>query len=308
MNQYPYIVLSKNVNEIFDGTYYNSLSREIELPHKPTNINYEKNFIVSIANIIGIVTFPMLLIGSIPSLIQNEGNMQDLALPLFIINSIFIISWISNSKKTKEIDNKNAINRKFYNEQLKIIKEINNANRIFTSKLSMLNDEEINKQCIIKYYKTNTISPQKIEHEYKEGKSEKLLFNILKELFNEKILTNHSIFFEDVNKRTYMPDIVYYNTSTGICIDIEIDEKFASDTGELIHTIKGNTERDDFFKNKYWHVLRFAEDQILNNLDSCVCLINSFLNKYDPEYWQKPLEVKGIKFNELTTFKTIERW
>ena len=70
-----------------------------------------------------------------------------------------------------------------------------------------------------------------------------------------------------------MPDIVFSNGS--ITVDIEVDEPYTYNKLEPIHyfdTIKQkhfDTDRDDFFNENYWTVVRFTERQVYQNPLGC---------------------------------------
>ena len=74
-------------------------------------------------------------------------------------------------------------------------------------------------------------------------------------------------------RRPYVPDVVYFNRETGVAIDIEIDEPYRLDTHEPIHIIGMDEDRNQFFLDNGWGVIRFAEEQVLKYPEGCCQLI-----------------------------------
>ena len=107
----------------------------------------------------------------------------------------------------------------------------------------------------------------------KKGVSEDDFVQYLKDIWDEdefgrvEISTNRTI-----EGSKYLPDITleYLVESQKFCIDIEIDEPYVGATGQPIHYIEGTDRiRDDFFVKNGWIVIRFAEEQVVNNPFLC---------------------------------------
>lgn len=115
------------------------------------------------------------------------------------------------------------------------------------------------------------------------GRSENLLFEALMERFNGKGVKI------DMGIDNYAPDLVFIfrNEQRTCFFDIEIDEPY-SYIGKKETHYKGcaDVKRNISFQNRNWFVIRFSEEQIVNNLDSCVEFFVSvlrFVNKLDSE-------------------------
>lgn len=71
------------------------------------------------------------------------------------------------------------------------------------------------------------------------------------------------------------PDFAYIDSRIGLHIDIEIDEPYTPRQYPeekpliLTHYIGADDDRDEFFKDRGWIVLRFSEQQVIQNPDSC---------------------------------------
>jgi len=73
----------------------------------------------------------------------------------------------------------------------------------------------------------------------------------------------------------YSPDLVLSN-GCSCPIDIEIDEPYEFQTKKEIHYIGcGDEERNKFFIQNNWFVLRFSENQINNHLTECVNIVKA---------------------------------
>lgn len=102
------------------------------------------------------------------------------------------------------------------------------------------------------------------------GKSEDSFFSYLMEKFPKYVKINRK-------KGPYYPDIVLcvddYNY-----IDIEIDEPYELLENKEIHYIGcGDEDRNDYFTSKDWFVLRFSEQNIIDNIQECVQLIDNLI-------------------------------
>ena len=100
------------------------------------------------------------------------------------------------------------------------------------------------------------------------GVSEDSFFKKLQSSFGDNVLKDYTLPYRNGG---YLPDIVFYEKNTGLCIDIEIDEPYIGSTGEPIH-YKGNLydeERNKVFLRENWIIIRFAEEQIVNYSDEC---------------------------------------
>ncbi len=109
----------------------------------------------------------------------------------------------------------------------------------------------------------------------KKGVAESFFSDLLLKQFGDNILF-------DICFKGYYPDFVYYNKSSNILINIEIDEPYVGHSGEPIHYTDGfyrvDQKRDDVFIKNGFIVLRFAEIQIFKYHIQCVSYIESLIN------------------------------
>ena len=73
------------------------------------------------------------------------------------------------------------------------------------------------------------------------------------------------------NTNVYEPDIVLFDESINLYIDVEIDEPYASVLRIPTHTIESNDDcRNIFFQESGWVVVRFTEKQVHETCEMCL--------------------------------------
>lgn len=100
------------------------------------------------------------------------------------------------------------------------------------------------------------------------------------ELFFLKHLLNHfgkNVFVDlspAIGHNPYQPDFIIYDENTHLYLDIEIDEPYTQIDGKTIHHDRTNDDnRNKFFNEINWLVIRFSEKQIINQPIECCKLI-----------------------------------
>ena len=92
----------------------------------------------------------------------------------------------------------------------------------------------------------------------------------------------------------YSPDLVLFN-GCSCPIDIEIDEPYDFQTRKEIHYIGcGDEERNKFFVQNDWFVLRFSENQIKNHLFECVDIVKALIHFIECGDTSKLNEIESI--------------
>lgn len=105
------------------------------------------------------------------------------------------------------------------------------------------------------------------------GRYEESFYRRLNKEFPGMIKTD--LEFEISNGNAYIPDFAYVDTSTGLCIDIEIDEPYVLPSGVPCHYEGADDYRNSFFMAKGWFVMRFAEEQIARYPEECIAYIRT---------------------------------
>lgn len=96
--------------------------------------------------------------------------------------------------------------------------------------------------------------------------------------FYKKLLKKFPLYVKrDIKVGRYFPDIAV--VINNICyIDVEIDEPYSFDEKSPIHYIgSSDVERDMFFTEAGWYVVRFSEFQIKQDCEDCVAFIENLI-------------------------------
>ncbi|WP_013325635.1 hypothetical protein [Gloeothece verrucosa] len=103
-----------------------------------------------------------------------------------------------------------------------------------------------------------------------QGVSEKQFFEVLVSYFGNKVSFGGE-FPLDNSQFKYSHDIVYIDPTTGLHIDIEIDEPYEGKSKRPHHCIDDEKDkrRNDYFLKNNWIIIRFAEEQIVRHPHQC---------------------------------------
>ena len=231
-------------------------------------------------------------------------------------NSIVYIT-----ETNKKNQSKYEQEQKEYNRKINEIRELRN-------KLSTEDDKMLFIKRRMAKISQKATKPTTIYQKSKKGASESMFVELVKDVFGiENISTGKTVPFEskvynnynyyrndfyldenEINtkeQKHFIPDIVFDNNI--IRIDIEIDEPYAFDEWKIpIHYFDESkhshkdADRDSYFVQHKWFVVRFAEIQIVKNPLGCCKVIakliseitsnNSFL--YELETYSSPEIIK----------------
>jgi len=109
----------------------------------------------------------------------------------------------------------------------------------------------------------------------KKGKSEDHFLKYLLNTFQPNDLKiNISV---NTYKSAFYPDFLYVSKDRGFCIDIEIDERYDYETKKPIHYIGSDDERNSFFLEKNCFIVRFTEEQVIEQPDKCCLFIKEIV-------------------------------
>ncbi|MBD5307916.1 MAG: hypothetical protein HDS15_01365 [Bacteroides sp.] len=132
----------------------------------------------------------------------------------------------------------------------------------------------------------------------KKGASEDFFIDYLKKLgFN--VMTGYKL---PVGKSFYYPDLIIEHD--GLYIDVEIDEPYAVNDGTPIHYATGHNssidkERNEYFNRMGIEVIRFSEEQIFRNTETCARVIRDYIQTIK----------QGKKYSlTLNNQFTIQKW
>ncbi|MCT7968949.1 hypothetical protein NG799_21800 [Laspinema sp. D1] len=113
-----------------------------------------------------------------------------------------------------------------------------------------------------------------------QGPCEKIIKNKLSQYFPGEIHT--CLAFKIPNyEYPYTTDCAYVNSRSNISIDIEVDEPYIYSSKEPYHYINSWTDekRNEFFLERNWIVIRFAEEQVARWPLSCCKVVATTINE-----------------------------
>lgn len=115
----------------------------------------------------------------------------------------------------------------------------------------------------------------------KQGVSEKEFFRHLLSAFPENLICQAVEFEIPGYHLRYSADFILYHYSSGLALDIEIDEPYTGDQGKPHHCIDVDEDktRNRFFLEHNWGVVRFAEIQVVRYPWSCCKVIAQMIAK-----------------------------
>ncbi|WP_013325708.1 DUF308 domain-containing protein [Gloeothece verrucosa] len=136
-----------------------------------------------------------------------------------------------------------------------------------------------------------------------QGVSEKYFFEILKGYFKD-LVSYGGEFPIPGSQLKYSHDIVYIDPTTGLHIDIEIDEPYEGKSKRPHHCIDDEKDkrRNQYFLENNWIIIRFAEEQVVRHPHSCCKLIAQTL----VDLTAKLAYLKG--FSDIDELPKIECW
>ena len=126
---------------------------------------------------------------------------------------------------------------------------------------------------MIKKMKTLTNEPKRLRRMVQRGRSEEQFYNALVRHFGKNFIRKSMQLGEFASP--YAPDFCFINAATGMHIDIEIDEPYVGDSKEPIHYRGKDSDRNAFFTQNGWFVIRFSEEQIVKYPTACCTQIEA---------------------------------
>jgi hypothetical protein len=114
------------------------------------------------------------------------------------------------------------------------------------------------------------------------------------------------------NQNPFEPDfaLVDEKNDLNLFIDIEIDEPYDGISRQPIHYVDFDKQRNSFFKNRGWIVIRFAEYQIFKETISCCKFISDVVKSVNPNFIisDKLLKVNNVVLIQQWTKEQATNW
>ncbi len=132
-----------------------------------------------------------------------------------------------------------------------------------------------------------------------KGFSENKFKFFLLRFFAGNISTNSHLKFQGATQ-DYEPDFIFSCKERGLYIDIEIDEPYSGCGRKPMHFVGSyDIDRDQYFTKNGWVVIRFTEEQIIKQPESCcffvACVVDSLLNASYSKQFNKVEELIKIR-------------
>jgi hypothetical protein len=156
--------------------------------------------------------------------------------------------------------------------------------------------------------KSNTfIYPEEGQWVDTQSDSQIDLFSLLRETFGEKIQTLKKVI---LNGYGYKPDIAYIDVKNKIFIDIEVDEPY-SKSGVITHYLghPKDNYRNKLFIEAGWNIVRFSEQQVIQNAELCCQFIRRFIGICEKKHALNYLDDPYVKIQHSKwTLKDSQRF
>jgi len=220
---------------------------------------------------------------------------------IFLSLFYFIIMPSCVKKVTvKKNKSKATLKRQFQELKTEILNCRNKLAREYEAKIDDIQETiiekrgEAEKEIILNALRPE-ISIKKLTDTFKRGYAEEFFLAELLTAFGKQVSVN--VIAQDKSfSRPYRPDFVIICSQTNFHIDIEIDEPYDFEERKPIHDDRSNdSERNNYFLNLNWGVIRFAEQQIIQYPQECVQLIESVLNGLRNKDASRSLPVPFVK-------------
>lgn len=105
-------------------------------------------------------------------------------------------------------------------------------------------------------------------------------------------------------QQPYVPDFAYIDPALNLHIDIEVDEPYTHDLRQPLHFLHcpKDQQRNQFFLNSGWVVIRFSEQQVVKSPESCCKTIASTIATLTGD------SALMNAFRQVPTLKPDRRW
>jgi very-short-patch-repair endonuclease len=148
-----------------------------------------------------------------------------------------------------------------------------------------------------------TLPPLGVHMKAPRGHSEKQFEHDLWRYFPGKIQTG--LMVRNIEcQQPYVPDFAYIDPALNLHIDIEIDEPYTYDTRQPIHYLgsKKDQQRNQYFLDQGWLIIRFSEEQVVRSPASCCKAIASAIATLLGD------STMLNPFRQVPTLKPQKRW
>lgn len=171
-------------------------------------------------------------------------------------------------RQTQITEYKKSVNRLFEQVNKDIALERNRIENLIENQWEKLQKQILSRR--LAYSQLEIESVQNI----RRGRTELFFLEYLYKIFHRDV----KIDVAPVMNNAFRPDFVVVCSDLGLYVDIEIDEPYVLDSGEVIHHDRSRDSiRNKFFISHNWIVIRFSERQIVNDPCDCALFVRNVL-------------------------------
>ncbi len=317
---YPIILLPIGIhsaiyNEVTDEEAIEALNIEPPeliqhpLPEKPKKYIYVKRRANKKLLILEIVSLALIILGFLEAL-NNKGSISFFVI-LFTITFIF---FLFSYKNKKQINVEKKLSDEEYNKLLQEHENKCDSIRSENKKLKQAFPEKYNefksrygkdiakkksKMYAAPGIKKSGLTVGQNRSPNKRGRTELAFLQELYQRFGSNVIVDAFL-----GETSYQPDFIITLNRLGLKINVEIDEPYTNsiddwgntEKGKPIHFINGpDDDRNDYFLNKGWIIIRFSEKQIIEETTYCADLVQNVYEAIDCKSSTYGLTVKKDK-------------
>lgn len=297
VEDYPQVLISKSIISLIEKVKFQKPEKPVLIPRPIEENNDFYKFGLITVGVLFVIIFAVAKI----YFLANLGSI--LALIGFI--------WFATYPEGKKLDRETKV----YLEKYKIydikLKEYNRLISIPENEY----DNFIKRELLVNKFREFDNALFNIT-DYKKGLSHNYFKTYLIQKFgngnyNSKgIVENVGYKKYDIIDNPYITDFGYVDPILKLLIIIEIDEPYSIKDKKPIHI--DDSKRNDFFLNLNWIIVRFAEEQIVNNAEDCCNLISDVIsifenaNSFNPILSHKIPIIKKWNYNSVTNLINIK--
>lgn len=333
MDTYPVIYVPKSLSEISKSTPYDNISKPDYSPPKRPKMPFKlwqeemekeklNNPSVGMRFVRIFVAYPLLALlagfALFWPLFMMDGTVDKIA--FMIINIMILVigyayTYFTDETRLIRIEHQNEILD--YEKELKVYKleydkeqaiyeRIKSEIESYKKSDKYLKTLKLHRKYLYDQFINEVEKPTLRIKNQTRGISEKYFLRYLNEYFKGFIKTDLSIAHEYLaaqraKDNVYIPDFIFMKDGLPI-IDIELDEPYSASNGEPIHYVTSDDNRDQFFEDKNWIIIRFAEEQTIKEPIECCYVIAETIYRYSKD------DTFVNKFDSFEYPKEIERW
>lgn len=305
---FPIVIIPNEIAEIIDNgvtkddvrkflnlNYLNISLKKI--PQKPTEqiIVEEEKLKLTGNGCLLLVSIPTLIFIGALIIGGFQSGRPELSI-LFVVILIVVLSQLGVRIKTKKQYTTKELSQKAYdaavekyNRELEDVVVYNNLQKGNYEREKMRIDGivEQNFQLVKDKLIKERLSPytqmKKSQSNLYRGRCEAEFFTHLVKEFGKQIMVDY-IVYEDEEENSFQPDFIFVSDRTGLTIDIEIDEPYTANYKSPTHYINSrDEERNFFFEENNWVIVRFSEKQIATEPEKCCTFLANLVSYIESE-------------------------